>query len=296
MSLEKIKERLNKNKSTQEQKRNNIELLLNCAIMENREWAKNIITIRTQELINNTGRGFDLTDAILKLKNLSGFDLRYSIFEDTILSKANLSDCDLRGSLFNSGSYHRVSFRNSDLSSSNLHSVAFHVCDFSNSNLDDLTDATYSKYHGCEMQGSTWRSSNLESAVFEQCNLSESNFDRALLSDANFESSDLEKSILTKIKAARVKFSNCVLKRSNFNSAYLYNSTLEGSAKNIMDLSEADFTDTVLTRAKLFANLKNSIFENSLLINSRLDLCNFIDTQLKGVIISDGTTARKIQL
>jgi uncharacterized protein YjbI with pentapeptide repeats len=295
MSIEKLREVINKNKSPSEQQVSDIKLILSCSVMKNRQDAKNIISKRTRELIKNTGRGFDLTDAILKLKNLSGFDLRYAIFEDTILSKSNLSDCNLEGSIFNPGSYHRVNFKNSNLSSSNLHSTAFHVCDFSATNLNNLTDATYSKYHGCEMKKSTWHSSNLESAVFEQCDLEEANFENAFLADACFESSNLEKAILSRIKAARVKFGNCTLKESIFNSSYLYNSTFEGTAKNIMDISGADFTNAVLTRSKLFANFKNSNFHNVLLVNSRIDLCNFVEAKFKGVTISEGTSARKIQ-
>ncbi len=279
-----------------EQKRKDIELLLECSNMKDRKMAQKKISERTSQLIEKTGWGFDLTDVNLKSISLSGFDLRKSIFEDTILSRADLSNCDLRGSLFNPGSYHRVNFTGSKLSCSILHSVVFHVCDFSDCKLNKLIDATYCVFHGCNMIESTWKASNLVSAVFQQCDLSRSNFKNACLTDSSFDSSNLQESTLKRIKAGGVKLCNCVLKNCDFRWAYLYNATIEGNAKNIMDLSGSNFTDAVLTRAKLFGNLKKSIFNSTLLINSRLDLCNFIDTQFKGAIISERTTTRKIEI
>lgn len=278
------------------------ENLISLSMHHNREMAQQIVSNITQKLIDDTGKGWDLSGANLSNLDLRGFDLRKSILNRTQLYETKLAHANLSAAEIICPGMEKTDLSHANLSHSNMHALAAQVCNFENADMSEIIDLTGGLFHGCNMRGINAKNSKFSGSTFFQCSLEESVFQYAILDGCTFNESHLSEINLYGAKCTRLfatnlcminsnmsrmdgqeaVFRDCNLSDSNMSEAYLYRSTFTGRTSSCMLMRNVNLKNSNLIQADFFANLDNVNMEGAFLSYARINQCLLRKANLKG--------------
>lgn len=291
--------------------KNHVDLVNSCALLTDREKAKSDIDHYNIKLIEDTGRGFLLSQSDLSGSNLSEFNLRCSILNRAQLYFANLSGANLEGVTMICAGLERTNFRNSQLVGAYLHALSAQVCDFSGTDFTNLVDATGAIFHGCKMQNAVFNNAMLAGTTFYQCDLTKASFhntnlqgamfNECLLNEANFEAALISQCSIIKCALTDTNFktshgngfsiqlpTSCDnLSLSKARLPYLHLNGLSGNNIDAMDMEAPQLSaDNIQSKG---ANFSGSVLENSNWVNCNLSGSNFQACSMMGCSFSNVT-------
>jgi len=188
--------------------------------------------------------GADLRRANLSHANLAGADLADARLDDAYLFLADLSGAELR----------RITATNARLVGTNLKRACLAQADFSRAALlphvqEDRDDAPS---RGCDLSEADLSGAELDSADLSGAILIDANLSAARLCDAKLAGADLSFANLKEAVLQRANLAGANLSDANLQAARLNGANLTGADLSHAVLVETDFTDAVITAARVY--------------------------------------------
>jgi uncharacterized protein YjbI with pentapeptide repeats len=183
-------------------------IIARAAIDADREAARARVSALTDALIEQTGHGLELSNAVLQDLDLSGFDLRRATLSRAQLYGTNLRNADLTEATLICPGLERTNFAGASLRGAYMHALGAQVCDFRGTDLRDLVDATGALFHGCRLDGADLRNAMLSGSSFYQTSL-----DGAVLDGANLQACQIAESSCVGTTAAGTLLDDAVFTR-----------------------------------------------------------------------------------